>query len=294
MAGEEGKSKPAGKSAMPMAKHPAKAVAKPIPVKLSRTRPIVAAPVLAKDGGDLHVSKSAAKAIVTKPVAAKPAALKTAVVKPRVAAPAKSEVALVEIAPAKVEPRAPIPIKTRKVRAAPPVAPVSETPIPAVPQPPLTQPPLSQLIAQKDKIMDMTSSYANSFQDVIADAQDKAKEAFEKSSTMFSEAGEFARGNVEAIVESSKVLASGLQDLGTSIAAESRSAFEMMTVDLKELAAAKTPADFLKIQSELIRKSFDGAVAYGSKNSEAVLKLATDAFAPISGRVSLAVEKARS
>ena len=142
--------------------------------------------------------------------------------------------------------------------------------------------------------MDMTSSLKSGFQDVIAEAQDKAKEAFEKSSTMFSEAGEFARGNAEAIVESSKLLASGLQDLGSSFAAEGRSAFETMTADLKELAAAKTPADFLKIQSELIRKSFDGAVAYGSKNSEAVLKLATDAFAPISGRVSLAVEKART
>ena len=142
--------------------------------------------------------------------------------------------------------------------------------------------------------MDMTPSYSNGFTDAFADAQNKAKAAFEKSSSMLGEAGDFARGNVEALVESGKILASGFQDMGTSMAAESRSAFESMTADLKELAAAKTPADFLKVQSELIRKSFDGAVAYGSKNSEAVLKLASDAFAPISGRVSLAVEKART
>jgi phasin family protein len=148
--------------------------------------------------------------------------------------------------------------------------------------------------AQKEKIMDMASSFGSNFQDVIAEAQGKAKEAFDKSSTVLGDAGEFARGNAEALVESGKILASGLQDMGSSLAAEGRSAFETMTADLKELAAAKTPADFLRIQSELVRKSFDGAVAYGSKNSEAVLKLASEAFAPISGRVSLAVEKART
>jgi phasin family protein len=150
-------------------------------------------------------------------------------------------------------------------------------------------------ISQKDFfIMDMTSSYPSGFQDAFTEAQEKAKEAFEKGSSMLGEAGEFARGNVEAMVESGKILASGLQEMGASFAAESRSAFETISADLKELAAARTPADFLKLHSEVIRKSFDGAVAYGSKNSEAVLKLASDAFAPISGRVSLAVEKVRS
>jgi phasin family protein len=175
-------------------------------------------------------------------------------------------------------------VRPKKIKAQIKTAPVRGAATPEIKPP----------FAQKDKIMDMASSYANGFQDVIAEAQGKAKDAFDKSTTVLGEVGEFARGNVEALVESGKILASGLQDMGSSFAAEGRSAFETMTADLKELAAAKTPADFLKIQSELVRKSFDGAVAYGSKNSEAVLKLASDAFAPISGRVSLAVEKVRT
>ena len=47
------------------------------------------------------------------------------------------------------------------------------------------------------------------------------------------------------------------------------------------------------MQGELVRRSFDSAVAHSSKNSEAMLKLFSDAFAPISGRINLAVEKAR-
>ena len=42
-----------------------------------------------------------------------------------------------------------------------------------------------------------------------------------------------------------------------------------------------------------MRKYFDGVVAYNSKNAEAALKLANEAFQPISSRVSLAVEKVR-
>jgi phasin family protein len=144
----------------------------------------------------------------------------------------------------------------------------------------------------KDIIMDMSANFSG-FQGAMSEAQAKAQAAFEKSSNMLGEAGEFAKGNVEALIESSKILAEGVQDMSSTLVSESRTAFEAMTGDVKELAAAKSPADFLKLQSDFARKNFDSAVAYGSKNSEAMLKLMSDMFAPLSGRVSLAVEKAR-
>lgn len=140
--------------------------------------------------------------------------------------------------------------------------------------------------------MNMTSNFTG-FQDAMTQAQAKAQAAFEKSSSMMGEAGEFAKGNVEAMIESSKIYAEGLQEIGGSMVAESRTAFESMTGDIKELAAAKSPTEFLKIQSDMVRKNIDTAVAYSSKNSETFLKLLSDSFAPLSGRVSLAVEKAR-
>jgi hypothetical protein len=129
------------------------------------------------------------------------------------------------------------------------------------------------------------------FQTVFADVQGKAKAAFEKGTAALGEANEFAKGNVEALVESGKVLSSGLQDLGATAVAETRGAFEALTTDAKELAAAKSPTEFFQLQSAIVRKQFDGAVAQASKNTEAFLKLANDAFAPLSSRVTLAVEK---
>lgn len=152
-------------------------------------------------------------------------------------------------------------------------------------------PTISQL---KDKIMATTTKtpdFTKGFQDAIADFQEKTKAAFEKGTVSLGEVSEFAKGNVEAFVESGKILAAGVQDFGAAYVSESRAAFETLTADVKELASSKTPADFLKLQGELLRRNLDAAVAAGSKNSEAFLKLANEAFAPISGRFSLAVEK---
>jgi phasin family protein len=149
----------------------------------------------------------------------------------------------------------------------------------------------------KDTIMAKTQNLAGDFtakiQDAVADAQDRAKAAIEKGNEFASEYGEFAKGNVEALVESTKILAAGLQDMGKAYVAEGKSAIETVTADVKELAAVKSPADFFKLQGELLRRNFDAAVAAGSKNSEKVVKLANDAFAPIQDRVSLAIEKVK-
>lgn len=141
--------------------------------------------------------------------------------------------------------------------------------------------------------MDMSANF-NVFQDAVAEAQTKAKAAFEKSSSLFGEFGDFTKGNLEAVVESGKILAEGLQGIGSELVAEGRTSFATMTGDIKELAAVKSPTDFFKLQGDILRKNFDTAVAYGSKNSETMLKLVSDAVAPISGRVSVAMEKARS
>ncbi|MEQ1497356.1 MAG: phasin family protein [Novosphingobium sp.] len=149
----------------------------------------------------------------------------------------------------------------------------------------------------KDTIMTKTKTATEDFsakvQDVVADAQERAKTAFEKTQAYAGEGVEFTKGNVEALVASGKVLAAGLQTLGQDVVAEGKTALETMTADVKELAAVKSPADFFKLQGEILRRNFDAAVATGSKRSETMVKLATEAFAPIQTRVSLAVEKVK-
>lgn len=146
-------------------------------------------------------------------------------------------------------------------------------------------------------IMAKTQQAAEDFtakvKDAVADLQDRAKTAMDKSTAVFADAGEFTKGNVEALVESGKVLAAGLQDLGKVYVEDAKTGFETMTADVKELATVKSPADFFKLQGEILRRNFDTAMATGSKRSEALVKLANDAFAPVQNRVSIAVEKVK-
>lgn len=141
--------------------------------------------------------------------------------------------------------------------------------------------------------MPKNAKISEGIQEVVAGAQVKAKLAVEKGSALFGEASEFTKGNVEAVVESSKILAGGVQAIGKEFVAEGRTAFETVTGDVKQLTGVKSPTELLKVQGEISRKNLDAAVALGSKNSEAMLKLANDVLAPISGRFSLAAEKLR-
>lgn len=147
--------------------------------------------------------------------------------------------------------------------------------------------PRKELFAMATTTTEITEKMTAAFKD----AQEKAKAALEKSQAAFGDAGAFAKGNVEAVVESSKILATGLQEMTKGYVEETKSAFEAMTADVKELTTVKSPTEFFEKQSALLRKNFDAAVAASSKNSEAMLKLANEAFQPISTRVSLAVEK---
>jgi hypothetical protein len=256
----------------------AKAAAKPPKIKVARTPKPKSLSAKSLSAKPLPIKLAAKPLPATKAAAipAKPVATKSIPAKPLAARPALK----------------PVKVAAKPVPAAAPLAATSSA-AKTAPIIDLTFAGLFNPFTLEDNTMNMGTNYAG-FQEVITDAQSKAKAAFEKGTSVLGEVSDFTKGNVEAAIESGKILAEGVQGLGTELVAEGRSAFETLTADIKELAAVKSPTDFFKIQGDLMRKSFDSAVAYGSKNSETMLKLFSDAAAPISGRVSLAMEKARS
>ena len=217
----------------------------------------------------------AAAQVEAKPAKAAPA--------PKKAAPAKKAVVAKKTVAAKT---------AVKAKAAKPAA--KKTTKPAAPKAAVKTTPITQI---KDTIMAKTQNVAEDFtakaKEAFTEAQDRAKLAYEKGTALFADAQEFSKGNVEALVESGKVLASGLQSLGKDYVADAKTAFETAQADVKQLATVKSPTDFFKLQGEILRRNFDAAVASGSKYSETAVKLANDSFAPISTRVAKAIEKVK-
>jgi phasin family protein len=288
---------------------PAKAASKPVEVKPIAPKPIVAKPVdKAPVAKAIPVPVPVAKPAVAKPALAKgkPGPKPKITTKPvAVAKPKPAEVVIpTKVAPAQKVESAPKVAAAKSVievakdvksAVAPVISPKAATPE-AAPKTAPTKPVFAGLFTNfmlEETTMDMSTNFAG-LQDAMTQAQAKAKAAFEKSSTVLGEVSEFTKGNVEAVVASSKILAEGVQGIGSELVAEGRASFETLTGDIKELAAAKSPTDFFKLQGDIVRKNFDSAVAYSSKNSETMLKLFSDSFAPISGRMSIAMEKARS
>jgi phasin family protein len=228
---------------------------------------------------DAAAEKVKAEAATKKAPAAKPAAKAKTVKKPAAAAAKKTTAAR----------KAPV----KKTPAKKPVAkkaPAKKAPAKAAAKTAATTNPVSKL---KDTIMataektDLTAQ-AKEF---AADVQTRVKGAYGKATELASEAGDFNKANVDAVVESGKIFFAGAQDMVKSDVETGKAVIEVVTADAKKVAAIKSPTELFELQGEITRRNFDAAVSFGSKRTEAIVKLYNDAFAPISNRVSVAAEK---
>ena len=131
-------------------------------------------------------------------------------------------------------------------------------------------------------------------QAMFGDFGGRAKGAYEKSVKMTEELTEFQKGNVEALVESSKLAAKAAETLGQNAADYARKSYETSTAAFKTFASAKSPTELFKLQSDYMKSYFDSAVAEGTKLTESWLKLAGDVAQPLSNRVAVAVEKVKA
>ena len=129
---------------------------------------------------------------------------------------------------------------------------------------------------------------------LFSDFSTRTKAAVEKSTKIAEELGEFAKGNVEALITSGRVAAKGAETIGQEAADYSKKSFETATTAVKGFAAAKSPTELFKLQSDYARSAFDAAVAEGSKFSESLLKLFGEIAQPISTRVAVAAEKIKT
>ena len=254
-------------------------------------------------------SDSVPAALAASPAAAKPAAKKRAAAAPRPAplntAPAAVASPVEPVAPVATfaPPVAPVAAPEPVIEALAPVlpAPVSPAPVSPVSAPITTPAPTpvvaaAAAVAQKEaKIMETVQSAADTTQAraqaMFADVNDRTKTAMEKGSKMIEEMNEFSKGNIEALVESSKIAAKGIETMGQEAAEYGRKQLESATAAMKTLSSVKSPTDFLKLHSEFMRSAFDAMVAETSKNTESMLKLAGEIAQPISNRVALAAEK---
>ena len=134
---------------------------------------------------------------------------------------------------------------------------------------------------------------ADKVEELMANAGKQGEEFIAKSRAATEELAEMAKANVEAVIEAARIAANGAKDLGTDMIENGRGQFERNSDNLRLLAEAKTPADFMSLQSELAKSSFDRMISESAKLTERMVKLAGDAMQPVSNRASVNAEKVK-
>jgi len=245
------------------------------------------------------------------------------------AEPKPEPVKTVKAAPAKVEPKPapkPAPVKARakarkrvtKAKRTSPRTVVSQPikaakpakkPAPAAKAKPAKKPAVRKMTKpafagvtkiEGAKIMTKTNGIeagqfaAEQFKTVFGDVNERAKAAVERSAKIVEELADLTRGNVEAMVASSKVAAKGVETLSQEAAEYSRKSFEEASTALKSIVEVKSATDLFKLQGDFARAAFDAAVAESARLSEAMLKIAGDVAEPITSRYTVAAERVKT
>ena len=117
------------------------------------------------------------------------------------------------------------------------------------------------------------------------------KEGVEKAMKTTEELVAFSQGNIEALVKSSQIWATGVQDLSKTFAAAAKASLDESMAAFKALTSAKSLKDAFELQSSFARSALEKSLAESGKLTDASMKLTEQALAPITARVTVAVEK---
>jgi phasin family protein len=176
------------------------------------------------------------------------------------------------------------------------VSPQPDSPAPIMATAPTGIPASDTKDATMDTIQSITEKtkalFTNGFSGTTtSEFSEQAKGAMEKSAKMVEDMTAFGKGNIEALVESSKIAAKNVEALGHEAAEYAKTSFESATEAAKTLAAAKSPTEFMKLQGDYARTAFDTMIAEGSRSTERLLKMFGEFAQPISNRVAVATDK---
>ena len=121
--------------------------------------------------------------------------------------------------------------------------------------------------------------------------QTKVSEGMQKAMKTAEEWVAFSQGNVEAVLKSGQIWASGMQDISKQVAASAQASFDQTLSTFRALAGTRSLKDAVDLQANLARSTIEKTLADSGRLTDASIKLAEQTIAPLTARVTLAVEK---
>lgn len=141
----------------------------------------------------------------------------------------------------------------------------------------------TMMTAQTEQAISMAKA---SFEQIAT----KSREAMEQSLKTVDTITDMTRGNVDALIESSRVASGGMQAIAQEVADYSKHALERTAKAAKSLSQAKTAPELMQLQSEFAQAEFNNAIAEISKLSQGMFKTMTAIFEPLQIRAVAAAQ----
>ncbi|WP_459675385.1 phasin family protein [Acidisoma sp. 7E03] len=125
----------------------------------------------------------------------------------------------------------------------------------------------------------------------IEASQLQFQEGMTKTMKTAEEVVAFSQGNVEAMIKSGQIWSAGLQDLSKQMAASAQASYEEAMAAFKAMTSVKSLKEAVDLQVGFARSALEKGMSESSKYTDASFKLAEQAIAPISSRMTMVVEK---
>ena len=131
----------------------------------------------------------------------------------------------------------------------------------------------------------------NKASSTVETSQLQFKEGITKTMKTAEEVVAFSQGNMEAMIKAGQIWSTGLQDISKQMASSMQASYEEAMSAFKALTSVKSLKEAVDLQVGLARSAVEKSVTESSRYTDASFKLAEQALAPLSSRVTLAVEK---
>ncbi len=140
----------------------------------------------------------------------------------------------------------------------------------------------SKSFAMNDTIESMTAS-----------SNEALKEGFEKTLKSVTEASNFQKETIDALIASATVAGKGFETANANAVTYAKSAAEDGVAVGKKLASAKSVREVFEIQSEYTKSAMDNYLAEINKTSDLFSDLFKNSVKPLNDRVAAAMELAQ-
>jgi phasin family protein len=112
----------------------------------------------------------------------------------------------------------------------------------------------------------------------------------EKAMKTTEEFAAFNQGNLEAMMKSGQIWVTGLQDLSKQVAASAQANIDETMTAFKAISSAKSLKDAFDLQAGFARSAFEKTMTESGKLTDASFKLTEQAIAPITARMTAAID----